>query len=925
MEDEIKELEEQLNSKTGEKSKELQEKINQLKLDMARAEDKKEDAELRIEKDEDLREELKDELSNKKEELTDIKEELKNLEDEKESSEEELKELQDEIEEVKNKQSESDDRINDLRKEGIRVKKDIDKKNDSLSEKKVELDRKNDKIDRLVEEISDIEEEIESLKFEKKENQWSLDEMKKDNKEQEDKLKELKEEFHEERKKEKRLREDKSDLEDRVNRLEIEYNQLKAQEEAAKSVQKGYTRAVSTILEARDKGSLDGVHGTIAELADVKDKYETALQVAAGGRMQSIVVDDDQVASKAIKLLKKEEAGRATFLPLNKMRKGRPKGKAIKAVKDDSAVDFAIELVDYDDKYESVFWYVFQDTVVMEDIDSARELMGGVRMVTLDGEKIERSGAMVGGTLSKKMMSFSTPDRGKLDRVGKELKQTRDNLQKVISELKETENRIQELQDEMREIQGEVGPTEEIESLEAQIKRTKKKIEKKEDLLEEKKKEKSELEEEVEEQSDIIENIEGEIERLKERRKEIAEKIKDMSPEELSSKLNELQNREVELNKKVNQLSSEIETKQDRKDRIENDIEEIKKNREELKEEIEEKKSEIKRSEKTIEEKKNELSGLSKRQNSMSDELEELREKRDEKKEKKLTLEHKIDSLDTELEAKKQYVRTQNQKISSLEETLEELKEDIGDDIDFTGEDLPSMKELKNTIRRGENELEQLQPVNMRAIEDYKKKKERKEELQEEYTELENRREELDKLIDELDEKKKTGLMSVKDEINENFGDVYEELSDGGEAHLELENPKTPFDGGLIIKARPPGKKVHRIDALSGGEKSLVSMAFIFAIQKYDPSPFYLLDEVDQNLDGVNAENVADMIKSNSQYAQFIQISLRKVTLKKSDHIIGVTIHENGISDVIMKVNLGENKGTDLPELSGMSKLKTEV
>ncbi|MCK5396800.1 MAG: chromosome segregation protein SMC, partial [Thermoplasmata archaeon] len=106
----------------------------------------------------------------------------------------------------------------------------------------------------------------------------------------------------------------------------------------------------------------------------------------------------------------------------------------------------------------------------------------------------------------------------------------------------------------------------------------------------------------------------------------------------------------------------------------------------------------------------------------------------------------------------------------------------------------------------------------------------------------------------------------------------------------------------------PPGKKVHRLEALSGGEKGVVSMALIFAIQRHDPSPFYLLDEVDQNLDAINAENVAMMVKRNSETAQFLQISLRKVTLKEADNIIGITMQKKGISDLVMKVDLGNSK-----------------
>jgi chromosome segregation protein len=159
-----------------------------------------------------------------------------------------------------------------------------------------------------------------------------------------------------------------------------------------------------------------------------------------------------------------------------------------------------------------------------------------------------------------------------------------------------------------------------------------------------------------------------------------------------------------------------------------------------------------------------------------------------------------------------------------------------------------------------------------------------------------------------LNEKKKLGLLKVFEAVDEKFRDVYAELSDGGEAELLLENPDDPFSAGLLINARPPGKKVHRLEALSGGEKGLVSMALIFAIQRYDPSPFYLLDEVDQNLDAINAENVATMVKRNSESAQFLQISLRKVTLKEAEHLVGVTMQKKGVSDIVMKVDLGDYK-----------------
>ncbi|TLZ92312.1 MAG: chromosome segregation protein SMC, partial [Methanobacteriota archaeon] len=219
---------------------------------------------------------------------------------------------------------------------------------------------------------------------------------------------------------------------------------------------------------------------------------------------------------------------------------------------------------------------------------------------------------------------------------------------------------------------------------------------------------------------------------------------------------------------------------------------------------------------------------------------------------------------------------------------------------------LPSLEELKSTIGECEAAITALGPINLRALEDYDAQQARAVELKDEFKRLEGQREELIHLVEQLTDRKKEGLAKVFTAISENFKRVYAELSEGGEADLVLEDPEKPFDAGLILKVKPAHKKVLRLEALSGGEKSLASMALIFAIQEYDPSPFYLLDEIDQNLDAVNAEKVARMIRRNSNAAQFVQISLRKVSLKEADHLIGVTMTPESVSEVIMRVNLAD-------------------
>jgi len=216
------------------------------------------------------------------------------------------------------------------------------------------------------------------------------------------------------------------------------------------------------------------------------------------------------------------------------------------------------------------------------------------------------------------------------------------------------------------------------------------------------------------------------------------------------------------------------------------------------------------------------------------------------------------------------------------------------------------MEVLRDTIRQCDNAINNMGPVNLKAVDDYEERKRRFDELSGESARLEAQRRDLLRLENELNIKKKTSLNKVFEAVNANFRRAYAELSQGGEAELIMENKEEPFLGGIAIKAKPKQGKVLRLEALSGGEKSLTALAFIFAIQEYQPSPFYLLDEVDMFLDGINADMVARRVQKSSKTAQFVQISLRKITLTKADHIIGVTKQEGGISHVLMRPNVSD-------------------
>jgi chromosome segregation protein len=232
---------------------------------------------------------------------------------------------------------------------------------------------------------------------------------------------------------------------------------------------------------------------------------------------------------------------------------------------------------------------------------------------------------------------------------------------------------------------------------------------------------------------------------------------------------------------------------------------------------------------------------------------------------------------------------------------LKEIDVEVGDVKPIIEKE--SIAFLKEKDREIEEKMERMQPVNMRAMEEYDRQRGRKKKFDEEIDRLRNQRSELMNLVEQIEKKKKRIFNEAFDSINENFCQIYKNLSNGSEAKLGLENESNPFEGGLIIEVKPKGERGMRLEALSGGEKSLASLAFIFAIQEYQPSPFYVLDEVDMFLDGLNAEKIAKIIKENSRMAQFIMISLKKIALREADHVYGVTIEE-GVSNIIGKVNV---------------------
>ncbi|HEY5605956.1 MAG TPA: chromosome segregation protein SMC [Thermoplasmata archaeon] len=902
----LSELEQEMADRGGEEAKQLKEKLDSLRIERARASDG-------IETSNETLKQLRPESAEANKEKTKVVKETDGLAREKTNVDKRIAELEGLIKEadkdlhdVDDLASKSDAKVLGIQKQIIALNNEIDQVEEGLKGIVLEGDRTKESMQRVESEIAQLEDTRKQYQVEYDDADWQLKELRSSTKESGKSLQKLQQEFHEKRNEEAKLARQQADLQGAILSLTRQYAQLKAEADVAENLKRGYNSAVSAILETRETGAIKGIHGTVAQLAHVEPAYETAIVTSAGARMQAIIVDDDAVAAECIDYLKKRKIGRATFLPLNKMLVGKPRGKAILVAKE--CLGFAIDLCHFDEKYRDAFFYVFGDTLVVQTLDEARKWMGGVRLVTLEGELIESSGAMVGGDMEKTRIKFGAGSASELEKIAEKLREAQAEAERVANRLDELRKEILDLEDQLKDFGGKTGAVEvKASTLEAKRKEFATKLATADKDLTDRKSRFEDAKKTAMRIEEDLAKFTKAVDALKEKRDERKKAVMEATPQQISSKMKELMTRRAALAEELSGLRSKLEAMSTQTQFLEERRTELDARLSSLDDQRKEHEKRIERFQNSLGRLETEIRGLEKTETQMGKKMKDLQDARDaaykEKTDRDADLDkvtHKIDTKEDFLLKMETELKVQEEQLTEAERVMTEMA------VELKESRLPSLEELKKTISECDAAINALGPINLRALEDYDAQHARAVELKDEFKRLEGQRQELINLVAQLTDRKKEGLAKIFTAINENFKRVYAELSEGGEAELVLENAEDPFQAGLIVKAKPPHKKVLRLEALSGGEKSLVSMAFIFSIQEYDPSPFYMLDEIDQNLDAINAEKVARMIRRNSSTAQFVQISLRKVTLKEADHLIGATIMPGGTSEIIMRVNLAD-------------------
>ncbi len=915
----FEEIEKKISNTGGDEAKEIKEKIDLIRTEIARIDERVEYTKKELRNLSREREDIKKSLDDISKEMESYHNNIDSLYREMEEKESQINEIDGELKKIRDTLSHSGGDIVEITRELSQLREDYNNTTNNIHQLQLKKERLTEKIEVLSTRIAELEETKSTYEFEIKDLDWQIKENEKTRKEETKKRENIDKKIFQKRKEQAELTEQLRDIENSMRILQREYSQIKAEYDASESLRKGYTTAVLKILEARDKGILKGVHGTIAELAKVDPKYEVAMKIAAGQRLQSIVVDDDNVAAEAIEFLRKNKLGRATFLPINKMILGRPRAKALLAVQDEKSHGFAMDVISFNKRYESAFWYVFGDTVVVENLDVARKLMGGVRLVTLKGDLIEASGAIKGGSIERQSLSFSHVDRAKLDEMEEKLRSVMDSHDNLINKLDEIKKEIDKLQQEKETIESKILSNNK--ELEVQRKEFIAKFDVVKKELEGRFKERSELEEELKDTDDEIKDLNKRVEELNKLKDEKGKLLSKGKSKDLAENARELEEKLFSLKDLLLKIKNDRDIAVKQMKFLEERERENRERLEEIDKELKEKKKNLELLKKDRSEKEENLESLISLESNMTGKMKNLSQERDKIYREMVSLETEMDKIVTRIESYVDLISRAKYRLPSLEDSIRALEEEISRyEVSIEPSDLPSVESLVETSKLIDENMRELEPVNMRALEEYEHQEQRKMKLEEDVGHLREQKRNLVRLVKEISKKKKNRFYEVFNEINDNFREIYSQLSEGGEAELQLDNREEPFEGGLNIKVRPKGKKVLHMSALSGGEKSMASLALIFAIQSYDPSPFYLLDEVDMFLDSINAESVSRMIKRNADHSQFIMVSLRKVAIKEADHIYGVTMRGDGISEMIGTVDLSAigSKGEILTNSGGI-------
>lgn len=677
----------------------------------------------------------------------------------------------------------------------------------------------------------------------------------------------------------------------------------------------GYNHSVKAILKAcrEKKGFGDGIYGALAQLITVRENFETAIEVSLGQALQNIVTKDEYTAKNAINYLKENRLGRATFLPITSVKSRFLDFDTVKRLEREKGyLGIASDMVECDPMFGDIIGNLLGRTVVADNIDNgieiSRKFQYSFRVVTLDGEVLNPGGSMTGGSQPSKNSSLLSRNR-----IIKELE---DKTHELTVKCRELERACRQKADEINKAEEYSAVIKkELQDLELTVLREGQRVLSIKDSMEELKSRQEVL---LAEKRELLENIKSTEEEILSEGERIAEIEKSIA--ELKATIEENQQKRKEEQAARDAIHTDI---NDYKVSVNSIIESMDQTREAIRNLNEEKKLVEANINKRIQEQtknKDRIEALKSEIEGLRETIKKQSEIRVGKNLKIETLQEEISALEEEVSGMVEIVSAHNDTIHVLQEQysrlevrktrleteLESIQNRLWDEYELTygtaleyKKEITNLRQIQQRINDLKTEIRELGPVNVSAIEDYSKTKERYSFMVKQREDLVKSEEKLKLIIREMLTTMKKQFMEEFQLINRNFNEVFRDLFDGGRAEIVLEDPENVLECGIDITAQPPGKKLQNMMLLSGGERAMTAIALLFAILKLRPAPFCILDEIEASLDDANVYKFAEYIKKFSNTTQFIVITHRKGTMESSDALYGVTMQEYGVSSVV--------------------------
>ena len=677
----------------------------------------------------------------------------------------------------------------------------------------------------------------------------------------------------------------------------------------------GFSKAVKTVMSAAEHGSLRGIHAPVANLMETDRKFAVAIEIALGAALQNIVVEREEDGKNAISLLKQRNAGRTTFLPLTSIRGDELREKGVD--EELGYVGLASELVRFEEKYRPIFLNLLGRTVVVEDIDCAiamaRKYQNRFRIVTLDGQVMNRGGSMTGGSISQNSGVLSragelkelTAKRGKLAEnlalAQKDAEEKLRDLQRTRYEMDTAAEQQRSAEDEVLRRQGEKNHYDVL-------------LGAMRENLENLMQEKETLSSRLEEMRKNFAAAEQRIEAAEQRAAELRSAAESHSAGE-----SDLMSRSAALSEEMAAKKADTAALSAEKAALESalqnllslskDMEGDRSTRESLIADYEEKNRQL----------REEIAARQGEADVQRESLAAIRKKLDLLTEEKLHLEQERNASDRRARECNDLLINSERSVNHLEQkrsasVMEEkqILDKLWDHYELSHSaameqriELESVAKASRRVGELKKEINSLGSVNVGAIEEFERVNERYTYLTTQRDDVQKSKEDLIGIIEEIT-KEMTSIFRVQFKlIAESFQETFTELFGGGRATLELEDEDNILDCGIEIKAQPPGKSLKTISLLSGGEKAFVAIALYFSILKVHPTPFCVMDEIEAALDEPNVVRVAKYMRRISGKTQFVVITHRRGTMEEADVLYGVTMQEKGVSR-ILTINMND-------------------